>query len=510
MISRKAIGFALVCAFFFNAPVLAKPTKKNTVLINAAFEIKSLDPTSSGYIFSRMQVVETLLDVDEQGHLQPALATEWTVSEDGLAWDFTIRSSVSFHDGTALTAQIVADNLDRIRARTSELFRAPVSSVETIGSDKVRIHLTKAYRPLGAILAHYSSVIISPKAFDQEGDVSALIGTGPFSLYSISIPHKLVVEKFDPYWGETAEIEYATYLTGHRAEARVLQARSGQADIIFGLDPASVPMLKRLTHLDIIRSDLPRTLVMKLNAGHPLLADAEIRNALSLSVNRQGIATAILHAPEAATPQLLPSYMADWHINSNSSGYDLAKAAELFTKHGWKKNKDGWLEKDGKPFELTLITYADRPELTTVATAIQDQWKQLGVNLNVSVTNSSAIPSGHQDGSLEVALIARNYGSIADPLGVLMKDFGQVSGGDWGSMNWSNPDIQALLNNLVAESDPTSYHNEAQKVAQAIYDEKPMIAVASYIQQTAVNKRIQGFRFDPYERSYHLNELTWR
>ena len=128
----------------------------------------------------------------------------------------------------------------------------------------------------------------------------------------------------------------------------------------------------------------------------------------------------------------------------------------------------------------------------------------------MSITNSSAIPAGHQDGSLEVALIARNYGYIADPLGVLIKDFGTNSGGDWGSMNWSNPLVQTLLNELIQESDPKKYYSQAQKVAATIYKEKPLIPIASYVQQTVVGKRIEGFQFDPYERSYHLNNLQWK
>ena len=511
MTGRKALAIGLMCALLLvGCSKNDAPTTDNTVNIHAAFEMKSLDPSSSGYIYLRMQVLETLLNVNDDGQLVPALASAWQISDDAKTWTLTLRDNVRFHNGSLLTAENVAAELNRIRVRSSELHRAPVNSISAVDERHIKITLASPYRPLGAILAHYSSAILAPEAYDADGKITALIGTGPFSAEDVSIPHKLMVKRYDDYWGQKATIEYASYLTGHRAEARTLQARSGQGDIVFGLDPASVPSLKQLPDLEIIRSDLPRTLVLKLNAGHPLLKDVEVRTALSLALNRAGIASAILHAPEAATDQLLPSYMADWHVPEAGKAFDLDKANVLMASQGWQKNANGILEKDGKPFHLTLITYADRPELTTIATAVQDQWKKLGVDLQVSITNSSAIPAGHQDGSLEVALIARNYGSIADPLGVIIKDFGKPTGGDWGSMNWSNPAIQKELNHMVAETDSAKYTQEAQDVAEAIYQEKPMIAIASYVQQTAVNKRLKGFHFDPYERSYYLNELSWR
>lgn len=492
----------------------ANPTPANTVDIRAAFEFSSLDPTRSGFVFTRMQVVETLLNVNAKGDVTPGLASDWAIEDNGMRWLLTLRDNVAFHDGTTVKAQHVADQLNLAMGKPSVLQGLPIDSIKAIGDNQLVISLTEPYSLLGASLAHYSTAILAASAYGESGEVISLIGTGPFSVEEVAIPHKLVVQRFDDYWGKKADIEYASYLTGHRAEARVLQARSGQADIVFGLDPASVPTLKRMPTLEILRSDLPRTLVLKLNAAHPLLAHESMRKALSLAINREGIATAILKAPDAAADQLLPSYMADWYLEEHNVSSGLKKAAELLDDLGWKKNSEGWLEKNGKRFELELITYADRPELTTVATAVQDQWKQLGIKLNVNITNSSAIPAGHSDGSLEVALIARNYGIIADPLGTLIKDFAasgsSVSGGDWGAMNWSNPQVPRTLKAMVSETDPERYHEQAQTVARAIYSERPMIPIAYYVQQTAVNKRLSGFRFDPYERSYFLNELSWK
>ncbi len=506
----KATAFGALTLFTFAASTLqAAPTEQNTVKINAAFEFSSIDPSRSGYVFTRMQVIETLLNVDTQGNLIPGLATEWQILEQGKRWRLSLRDGVVFHNDKPMTAADVVAALNLAKSKPGAWQGVPVTNIKVVDEQHIDIELSTAYQPLGAILANYASAILAPESFGADGVATQVIGTGPFSTYEINTPHRLVVEKFPQYWGQTAQVEYVRYLTGHRAEARVLQARSGQADIVFGLDPAAAPMLKRLPNLSVIRSDLPRTLVVKVNAAHPDMKTVEARQALSLALNRRGIAAAVLRAPEAATAQILPSYMADWHLANTNIEQDLAQAKALLHAQGWQENSEGWLEKDGKLFEIDMITYADRPELTTVATAIQDQWRQLGVKLNVSITNSSAIPAGHADNSLDTALMARNYGTIADPLGILLKDLAGEKGGDWGAMNWDNESVKTSLTELLSESDADAYRQKAQTIAQAIYDERPLIPVASYVQQTAVTKKLDGFRFDPYERSYFLNELTW-
>ncbi|WP_394179465.1 ABC transporter substrate-binding protein [Marinomonas posidonica] len=509
-VTRLFIVLISALSVVLSGQSMAKPSPENTLSISAAFEFTSLDPSKNGYIFSRMQILETLLDVDENGVLKPALASHWSVSKDAKTWTFDIRQGVHFHDGSLLDAAAVVNSLNIALQKHGALRKAPIEQIEVLSDHKVVIRLSSPYVVLGAVLANYANAILSPSAYAQDGEVLALSSTGPYQLYQFSPPHKLVVEKFDDYWGKKASIPYASYLTGHRAESRVLQARSGQADIVFGLDPASLPILKRLPNLTLHSNAIPRTIVIKLNSEYAFLKDIRARQALSNAINRVGIARGVLRTPGAETEQIMPASMSNWHLDvPNKVSDGKAKAEALLAELGWQKNADGYLEKQGEVFTMRLITYADRPELTTVATAIQAQWEAIGVKTKVDVTNSSAIPMGHQDGSLQAALIARNYGFIADPLAVLLADYGQNGGGDWGAMNWYNDGVSSLLSELEKTTDPQLYRQKAQKVAQYIYNERPVVPVTSYVQQTSVSKRVKGFRFDPFERSFLLNDMEF-
>ncbi len=485
------------------------PHRDNTITVGGPWEFSSYDPSKQGYIYTRMQVIETLLNVSDSGELIPGLAQEIAVSDDGLQWQFKLRDGVLFHDGSPMTAEGVATSLNHTLRQHGVLSRAPITSITANGSDGIVITLEKPYVALGALLTNYSTAILGLSSFDEQGSVVSLNGTGAYRLHTFEPPHKLMGQANDHYWGTKPSIPYASYLTGHRAESRMLQAKSGQVDLVFSLDPSMRSQLDDTDQVVLHQNIVPRILIAKLNSQHPLLKDKAARQALNLALDRQAIASNVLHAPGSEAGQLLPESMGDWHLaDVQPSVQNLEQARQLLTELGWRMGARGVLERDGQPFELTMMTYADRPELTAVATAMQAQWARLGVKLNVDVTNSSMIPAGHVDGSLEVALIARNYGTIADPLPLLSGDFAN-GGGDWGAMGWQRQDVDVAFQQLARNQDPQQKRALSQEIARAIVDDLPVLAIANYSHHTAVNQRIDGFKFDPYERDYFLNQMTF-
>ncbi len=492
---------------------LIKQNKSNTLAVSGPWEISSLDPSKQGYILTRMQVIETLLNVNPEGIITAGLATNWQSSEDGLTWYFILRKGVKFHDGVPLNADAVVYSLENALKKHGTLNKANVLSITAVKNDEIKIELAKPYTAFTSLLTNYSNAILSPNSFEQDGAVKTLYGTGPYQMESFFPPHKLTVKKFDHYWGEVAKINFATYLTGHRAESRVLQAKSGEADIVFTLDPSMLPQLTSSKDVTVHSNLIPRVMFVKLNAGHSFLNELKAREALSMALDRAAIAENVLHTKGSETGQLMPSSMSQWFIEGvNNNPYDLEKAQKMLAELGWQKNKNGVLERDGKVFKVTMMTYADRPELAMVATAIQAQWAKLGVELKVDVTNSSMIPAGHQDGSLEMALIARNFGFVVDPLPIIHTDFSN-SGGDWGTMNWSNAAVDKAITTLMSLNGLDYSKDKAfelsQTVAKEIYKDTPLLPISGYSQHTSVNKRVQNFKFDPFERDYFINTMSF-
>lgn len=174
-----------------------------------------LDPATAleGPIpFIARQVFETLVQFrDGTSDVEPALATHWAVSRDGLTWTFTLRSGVRFHDGTMLTAQLVASSLERQMLPEHPLYPNPnevwsrllrgvpgvVKEVRAPDSKTVQIGLTQPYAPLLTVLAHpgFSVILTTP----GEGGTARWLGTGPYSIGEVAAG-RIVLEAYPGYW----------------------------------------------------------------------------------------------------------------------------------------------------------------------------------------------------------------------------------------------------------------------------------------------------------------------
>jgi peptide/nickel transport system substrate-binding protein len=228
-----------------------------------------------------------------------------------------------------------------------------------------------------------------------------------------------------------------------------------------------------------------------------------------LAIDRVGIASAILHEPKAAATQLFPPSMAEWHVpDLPPLRRDPVQARALLKSAGWVAGADGMLSRDGKPFKVTLRTFSDRPELPLIATALQAQFREIGVDLAVSVGNSSDIPAGHQDGSLELALLARNYALVPDPVGTLLQDFGP-QGGDWGAMGWSSAALRDAIDALSSKDNPQRRSIHRGSAATVLQAELPVIPVLWYQHSATSSQRLRNVSLDPMEMSYRLSQAQW-
>lgn len=504
---RKFVRSPLLALMLATVIAPASAAPERVAALVAPFEIKGTDPTLSGDIFLKMSIVETLVNADSAGQPLPGLATGWTVSDDGLQWHFTLRPGVKFHDGSALTAESVVNALEVSRSKPGLLDKAPIVALRA-EAGQVAIVLSQPFAPLLSMLAENRAQILAPASYDAAHRVVQIVGSGPYRLTSLQAPQKLTVSRFHDYWGKAPAIEQASYMSVGRAETRALLAASGDADLVLNLDPASRSRLKNNDNLQLLAVSIPRSVLLKVNAGHPLLNDVRVRQALSMAVDREGIARAILRYP-AAADRLFPPSVAQWHNASLTPlSYQPAQAQALLAQLGWKPGADGILQRNGQPFSLTLTTYPDRPELPLIAAAIQQQLREVGVQVAINSTNSGEIAAKHHDGTLELALVARNFALTPDPLGTLLQDYAP-QGGDWGAMNWSNATFNQTLAGLVQGRDPAKSQAERQQLTRILQTELPTIPVAWYQQTAAVSKRLTGASLDPFERTFGLEKMRW-
>ena len=505
---HKILSVLLLSISFFMPFAFADGHNKK-LKVFAPWEIKNADPSNSGYVFLRMGIGETLVDVDENGYIIPAIAESWEAKNNAKDWHFTIRNNVKFHDGSALTANDVVNALNIALGKAGTLKKAGIKDIRANGN-VVHIALEKSYSALPASLTHYTNIILAPTSYDNNNLATKVIGTGAFKIEKLSPPQSLTTVAFADYWGDKAKISGAVYTASSRAESRALLAESGDADLVFTLDPAGFANLKNANNVNTKAVPIGRVITMKLNAGHEFLNDTKARQALSMAIDRVGISKAIMRFEEVAATQLFPPMLGDWH-NRNLAplSQNVSKAKSLLAGLGWKKGNDGILMRDGKKFKVTLRTFPDRPALPLIATALQDQWRQIGVDLDISINNYSEIPAGHQDGTLHIGLYARNYGSSPDPISAVMADFDE-NGGDWGAMNWQSSATAKAIKEIATTSDLKKRKPLIDIVTKNIQQDLPIIPIVYYQHTVAISKKIDNVIIDPLERDYGLDKINWK
>lgn len=503
---KTFLAASMAAAVMLANPAIGEPRKD--ISIAAPWEITTYDIAVAGFAFQRLGVMENLVDADANGELLPALATEWTSNEEGNSWAFKIREGVKFHDDSEFNAEIAAKALNEALGKPGILKKAPITKIEAKDGTVV-VTLKRQFAALPSFLAHSTTIIPAPTSFDGEGKPVAAIGTGPFAVDTFTPPQGMTLKRNDAYWGQAPKLEKASYLAAGRAETRTLLAESGDADLVFTLDPSGYARLANVDSVETKAVPIPRVVTLKVNAGHPFLNDVKARQALSMAIDRTGIATAITRFPEAAATQLFPPALGEWHSDKVAKlTMNVEQAKKNLAELGWIAGSDGILERNGERFSILLRTFPDRPELPLIAAALQDQWKEIGVELEVSVANYSEIPAGHKDGTLHVALYARNYGLTPDPIGTVLSDFGK-GGAEWGAMGYENASVVEALDKIAATSDVAAKSADIETVAKALNSELPLIPIVWYQHTVSVAKGLEGVVVDPLERDYGLTQINW-
>jgi peptide/nickel transport system substrate-binding protein len=380
--------------------------------------VSGIDPhvhASSELGIALSSVYDTLVVQDRTGSFHPALATDWTISEDGRTYTFTLRRDVTFHDGTPFNAQAVVRNLDRIAAPATRSQKAvfllgPYDHAGVVDDYTVKIVLKEAYAPLLDGLSQVYLGMASPAALDRWGDQYQLhqVGTGPFRFVSYQERQTLVLERNPDYrWPPEIRkhrgpayldrIEFRFYAD---PATRLPALLSGQADVMGELPPLDAVQISKSADKPDYRLypvAIPgQSVQFFLNTALPPLDDLRVRQALLYATDRPALVQAVFGptSPVAHGPLAAITRGADQELVGQYP-HDLEKARGLLAEAAWSDdNRDGILDREGRPLVLKGILMA-WGELPKVGTILQAQWRAIGIDLQLEpLTYPAALEAG--------------------------------------------------------------------------------------------------------------------
>ncbi len=382
---------------------------------NPLFYLDTLSPNIGSLIFN------SLVDIGEQLEYVPGLAESWQVSADGLTWDFHLREGVSFHDGQPLDAEDVVFTYRTLLDPASEspiaFHYSIVEEVEAVDRLQVRFHLAEPYSPLLILLL----LEILPEHLLGKGGIGfeefarAPVGSGPFVFQSWDEERILLSanpEYFDgrPY---LEQVELRWYPDQGRAWSALMR---DEVDLVMDLELEDYriirgdPRFKTYDYLGIFYY----TLLFNLN--DPLLADAELRRALDLIVDREDLIEQALNGQAVQTTG--PFRPGTWPYDPQvgNPAPDPARAAQILAALGWQDTDgDLILDKDGEELALTILV--DEGDLPKEAVARRIKWQlfRAGIRAEVQLLPPQEMFEEHlYPGKFQAAILQFNAGLDPD------------------------------------------------------------------------------------------------
>ncbi|SFJ92286.1 peptide/nickel transport system substrate-binding protein [Bosea sp. OK403] len=460
---RMTVLAAVLAASAFGAPATAW---SESLTIGLAASTTSMDPqfyvVGPNSAMAR-NIFDGLVNQDQKQRIQPALAESWRVVDD-TTWEFSLRANVKFHDGSAFSAADVVASINRVplaSQNSPSSFAAYVRDIaEVTAVDPLTVRI-KTRGPTPLLLNNLSRIAILPAAMEkvptQELNTGkGVIGTGPFKFASWTPDDRVVLERWDSYWGEKPAWDKVTFRVFKNSSARVAAILSGDVDMIESIPTADMRNIEKANALGVVNIAGNRIMYLHMDQardespfakgpdGKNPLKNPDVRRALSLSINRQALVERIMDGQGAPAGQLVPDGYFGYDPAIKLDAYDPAKAKELLARAGYPGG-----------FALTFHASNDRyPNDSKIAQAIGQMFSRIGIKTEVTTMPGSVYFT--RASALEFSFImggaAVETGEASGVLGPILESYGEKAGqGNRG--RYSNPQVDKALSEARATLD---------------------------------------------------------
>ena len=444
----------------------------------------SLDPhkaVAAGTEEVLFNLYEGLVKPDSSGALQPAVASDYSISEDATTYTFTLRDGVKFHDGSTVTAEDVKYSIDRCADTTNgaPLVEAysHIQSVNILDEKTVEVVLDG---PDTEFLAYMTEAIIP--ASNENPDTNP-IGTGPYKYVSRSPQENFVVEKFDDYWGTPANIEHVTFKVCANADSIVMDLQGGSIDMFARVTTAQAAQLGE--QYQILEGTMNLVQALYLNNAVEPFNDERVRQALCYAVDPQGIMDLISDGKgteigSSMFPAFSKYYMPELNDMYNQ---DFDKAKELLAEAGYP---------DGFTFPMPVPS--NYQQHIDTAQVLVEQLKNIGVTAEIELveweTWLSEVYSGR---NYEATVVGVDASSLT--ANALLSRF--VSDASNNFINFSNEDYDAAYARAVAAVDDEEKTAAYKECETLLAEHAANVYIQDLPQLVALNKRYAGYEFYP-------------
>jgi peptide/nickel transport system substrate-binding protein len=388
-----------------------------TVVVGTIGDIPDISPlTSSDHNSNQMQLFvlfTPLIGYDENFEPVPRLARSWEVAPDARSITFHLRDDVFWHDGVKTTAYDVKFSFDRAKdpatAFPNSAFWDHYGEATVVDSFTIRIEMEphadfldpwRAFAPAPAhILRDVPPAQLKQHAFATQRP----LGNGPFRFVSRAPGQNWIFEAnpdFPEELGGRPYLDRIVYRVIPEPTTLLTELLNGGIHYYIAPSPDQVPAIEGSPNTRLLAFDDRAFVLLAWNQRLPMFQDARVRRALTMAIDRQAVVDGIRAGYGALGNTTVPPFY--WN-HASEVGSDLAfdrdRARALLREAGWEdRNNDGILEDaQGRPFRFTLVTNQGNREREEIATVVQSQLRQVGVDAQPRIMEWGALLSRIND-----------------------------------------------------------------------------------------------------------------
>lgn len=499
------------------------PQKGGTLVIAMDAEADILDPTSAGgWITWRVNrnmfdtlVMEDLTqeDVDVPPRI-PGLAEDWEVSDDGLEWLFYLRDGVKFHDGTMLDAEVVKWNIERMWDESKPHYSAKAASctastwqnlqeIEVVDDLTIRLVFDEPFGEfIGTMLLGGcgNTAIMSPASWEEYGDEVGEhpAGTGPFRFVERVRGEKIVLERWDDYWGAELGGPYAEpyvdrliFIPMPDHAARIAALEAGEVDMVWSPPPdAVVDMVDKGFQLS--QGPTPHVWYWNLNVEEPCYDDVQVRQAINYAIDRESMSQDLLQGTVLPAYTIVAPGGPVYDPEYEPYAYDLEKARELMASSSCPDGfTSKWLVPTGGSGNIIPVPIAEW---------IQRDLSAIGVDIELETyewqTYLGFWWKGIQEGE---AAYMMSWGAVT-PYFIDIAAHSKWFAPDGSNIGWySNPEVDALLDEALIEMDDERRYELYKQANMLIAEDAAFVPVVHDSAPYLLGPNVHGFMHAPQE-----------
>lgn len=437
------------------------------------------------------QIFETLVVQTPDMELVPGLATEWTLLDDGITWEFKLREGVTFHNGEPFTANDVKFSFERAAgfAQVAPILGdIDVSSLEVVDDYTVRVATYYPFAPFLRNLAHGAAGIMNASAVEGAGEQVGQnpVGTGPFEFVNWRPGEEIELRRFEDYWGDKPVFESLVFRAIQENSNRLIELEMGQIDVAIGLAPTDVARVEADENLILLRQSNFSTQYIGMNTTDPILSDVRVRQALNYAIDVNLILETVLEGVGGVSVGPIGSNV--WGFNPDLTGYEYnpERAHELLTEAGYP---------DGFPIEIWSSNSGTGP---IIVEAVQSMLGQVGVDVTVRQMEWGAYVDALNQGNHQMFIMG--WGTITGDadygLFALFHSSQDASAGNRFFLDV--PGLDELIDEARTLTDDDARREELYwEIQNIIVEEAPWVFLVTGETTVGTRTNIQGLRLAP-------------